>query len=667
MAMPTRIVLLILISALSLEAQVTEAEAQLMRWLDRIAQEQLDRREAGVKRVNTLEAAERRKEQVRKKILELMGGLPDYSGPLNARATGRIDKQKYIIEKVIFESLPRFYVTADLYRPNKPGRYPGVLIMLGHWDQGKVAEQRLAANLAMKGFVALAYDPIGQGERIQAYDRRTGGTLGGWSTEEHFQAGAQSLLAGEHFARYMIWDGKRALDYLTSLPEVESERIGCTGCSGGGTLSSYLSALDPRIKAAAPACWMNSYRVLFTGPVGDSEQSIPNFLSSGLDETDYVELFAPKPWLIVSTIEDFFPLEGARDIFQEARAWYRLYNAGDHVDWAVGPGPHGTPQPQRERIYEWMIRWLKDGQGDPKEEPVEMASDHELLATTTGQVTADLGSQEIYQIIRENFERRRGSGTIPELRDEVRRLMARGQETPVESRVTEETRTAEWIMQKMLLETEPGIELNARLLVPRGAGRRPGLIVVETEATPSTLATDAVRRGAVVLALAPRGLPRSEDRRPFGGDYLANTRAFLVGLNLPGMRAYDIRRGVDFLTSRHDVDAGAIRAVARGEAGIWLLLASAVDPRIQRIWLDRTPHSLRAALDEPLNRNLHMAVIPGFCLKWDLADLVSATEGRSVLWTDPTNWMGVVTPVTGNFRYRYLSEGDGPFLDELLR
>lgn len=667
--MRTSVVLLFAISALSLDAQTTEAEGQLMRWLDRIAQEQLDRRDAEIKQVNTVEAAERRKEQVRKKILELLGGLPDYTGPLNAKVTGRIDKQKYIIEKVIFESLPRFYVTADLYRPNKPGRYPGVLIPLGHWDQGKVAEQRLAANLAMKGFVALAYDPIGQGERIQAYDPRAGGTLGGWSTEEHFQAGAQSLLAGEHFARYMIWDGKRALDYLVSRPEVDGERVGCTGCSGGGTLTTYISALDPRIKAAAPACWMNSYRALFTGPVGDSEQSLPNFLSSGLDETDYVELFAPKPWLIVSTIEDFFPLEGARDIFQEARGWYRLYHAEDHVDWAVGPGPHGTPQPIRERIYEWMIRWLKDGQGDPKEEPVEMAPDHELLATAKGQVTLELGSREIYEIIRENFEKRRQTGArnSSELLDEVRRLMKPVQETPVESRVIGETRTTEWIEQKMLIETEPGVELNGRLLVPRGNGRKPGLIVVETEATPSTLATDAVRHGVVVLALAPRGLPRSDDRRPFGGDYGANTRAFLIGRNLPGMRAYDIRRGIDLLASRPDVNAGAIRAVARGESGVWLLMAAAVDPRLQRIWLDRTPPSLRAAFDEPLNRNLHMAVIPGFCLKWDLADLVAAMEGRGVLWTDPTNWMRVVTPLAGNFRYRYLSEGDGPYLDDLLR
>ncbi len=664
-----RMILSIALAAVSLAAQATDSETQLTRWLDRIAQAQLDKRDAVIKQIQTVEAAERRKEHVRKTILDLIGGLPDYSGPLNAKVTGRIDKQNYIIEKIVFESLPHFYVTGNLYRPSKPGRYPGVLIQLGHWDQGKVAEQRLAANFALKGFVAFACDPIGQGERIQAYDRRLGASLGGWSTEEHFQAGAQSLLAGEHFARYMIWDAKRALDYLVSRPEVDAERIGCTGCSGGGTLTAYISALDPRIKAAAPACWMNSYRALFTGPVGDSEQSVPNFISSGLDETDYVELFAPKPWLIVSTIEDFFSLEGARTVYNEARGWYRLYNAEDHVDWAVGPGPHGTPQPLRERIYEWMIRWLKDGHGSVNEEPVEMEPDHELLATAGGQVTLDLGSREIYEIIRERFERRRekGARNTKELVDAVRQLMSPLQEMPLGSRVTEETRTSEWISQKMLLETEPGVELHGTLLVPRAVGRKPAVLVVETESTSSTLATDAVRRGVVVLTLAPRGFPRTDDRRPFGGDYAANTRAFLVGRNMAGMRAYDIQRGVDFLAARPDVDAGAIRGIARGEPGIWLLMAAAVDPRLQRIWLDRTPHSLRAALDEPLNRNLHMAVIPGFCLKWDLPDLAAAMDARPVLWTDPTNWMRVVTPLAGNFRYRYSSEGDAPYLDDLLK
>ena len=136
---------------------------------------------------------------------------------------------------------------------------------------------------------------------------------------------------------------------------------------------------------------------------------------------------------------------------------------------------------------------------------------------------------------------------------------------------------------------------------------------------------------------------------------------------MAGMRAYDIQRGIDFLAARSDVDADAIRGIARGEPGVWLLLTSAVDPRIGRIWLDRTPHSLRAALDEPLNRNLHMAVLPGFCLKWDLADLIAAMGERKVIWTDPTNWMRVVMPLAGNFRYRYLSEGDARYLDDLLQ
>jgi hypothetical protein len=299
-----------------------------------------------------------------------------------------------------------------------------------------------------------------------------------------------------------------------------------------------------------------------------------------------------------------------------------------------------------------------------------MALEQELLATTSGQVTSELGSREIYEVIRERFENRRDRGAVntKELLEEVRRLMSPAEERPVEHRVTDETRTADLITRKMFLETEPGIKLQATLLTPRGEGRKPGVLVVETDATtPSALATEAVRQGAVVLALAPRGLPRSDDRRPFGGDYAANTRAFLVGLNLPGMRAYDIKKGVDFLASRPEVDAGSIRGVARGEAGVWLLMAAAADPRIQRIWLDRTPYSLRAALDEPLNRNLHMAVMPGFCLKWDLADLVTAMEGRRVLWTDPTNWMRTVVPLKGNFRYRYLSQKDQPFLEELLQ
>ena len=148
------------------------ADDQFLKWMDSIAQEQLSKREAAIAGIQTVGDAQARQQAVRAKILELIGGLPDYSGPLNAKLTGQIEMPRYIIEKVIFESLPKVFVTANVYRPKEPGRYPGVLMPLGHWDEGKPAVQEIAANLAMKGFVTLAYDPLGQGERLQAYDPR---------------------------------------------------------------------------------------------------------------------------------------------------------------------------------------------------------------------------------------------------------------------------------------------------------------------------------------------------------------------------------------------------------------------------------------------------------------------------------------------------------------
>jgi len=129
-----------------------------LRWMDRIAQQQLDKRESIVAAIHTIPEAERRKQWVRETLLDILGGLPHYHGPLRARITGRIEAGGYTIERLLFESLPGFFVTADVYRPNQPGRYPGVLLQSGHTQEGKPEPQRLAANLALKGFVALAFD-----------------------------------------------------------------------------------------------------------------------------------------------------------------------------------------------------------------------------------------------------------------------------------------------------------------------------------------------------------------------------------------------------------------------------------------------------------------------------------------------------------------------------
>ena len=652
----------------------------LLRWMDRIAQEQLQRRETAINRIRTKADAERRKQAVRQQILALIGGLPDYDGPLNSRTTGRIDAEGYAIEKVIFDSLPGFSVTANLYRPSRPGRYPGVLLQAGHTQEGKPEGQRLAANLALKGFVVLAFDPVGQGEREQTYDPRVDRPLAGWSVPEHIQAGAQSMLIGESVARYFIWDAKRALDYLAGRPEVDPARLGAVGCSGGGALTTFIGALDPRLKAVAPACYINSYRLLFAGPDPDSEMSPPKFIASGLDMADWVELSAPTPWLILATEGDYFTPAGARLVYEEARRWFGLYDAGDKLRFFVGGGPHGTPLETREEIYQWMLRWLQNGEGDFHERPVQLYSNHELQVTQTGHVDDEPGSRKLYQLILDEFRAKQRPAGTTELLAELGALQIRSDGVAPAVRISDQSSGPQWQRRRIQFESEPGVEIGGRLYLPQSAGRKPAVLLVSDKtgnaAIPSTgnLAERMAKAGCVVLELDVRDAP-GEGERPFVGNWLTNTRANQIGRNLPAMRAHDIVRGIDLLAAHAEVDPTSIRALARGVKGIWLLLAAAADPRIGKIWLDRTPFSLRAALQNPMNTDLFGAVIPEFVLHWDLEDLVTAMKPRPVLWTDPANWMGHPAALGPAYRYRYVlgdttdlqNEQDNGFLQELIR
>ncbi len=523
----------------------------LLRWMDQIAREQLQRRESALAGIHSVADAERRKQLVRQTILSLVGGLPDYSGPLNPRTTGTIEGAGYAIEKVIFESLPGFYVTANVYRPIQPGRHPGILLQAGHTQEGKPEGQRLAANLALKGFVVLAFDPVGQGEREQTYDRRVDRPLAGWSVPEHIQAGAQSLLIGESVARYFIWDAKRALDYLAGRPEVDPARLGAVGCSGGGALTTFIGALDPRLKVVAPACYINSYRLLFAGPDPDSEMSLPNFLSSGLDMADFVELSAPTPWLLLATEGDYFTPAGARLVYEEARRWFDLYHAADKLSFFVGGGPHGTPLETREEIYKWMIRWLKDGQGDFHEQPVRNYASHELLVTASGHVDDEPGARKLYQLIQDEFRARKRQGTMPELLAELRGLNIPTDGQPPVVRGSNDIR----------FESEPGVEIGGTLYVPRSSGRKPAVLLVADKMSnasiPSTdsLAQRIAGTGRVVLALEVRDAP-GEGQRPFVGNWLTNARANQIGRNLPAMRAHDILRGIDLSGRSHRCGSG---------------------------------------------------------------------------------------------------------------
>jgi cephalosporin-C deacetylase-like acetyl esterase len=628
-------------------------EDPLLRWMDKLAQQQLQARETEVAAVGSVADAERRKVIVRRKLLDALGGLPDYTGPLNARITGQIQADGYVIEKVIYESLPGYYVTANLYRPNQPGRYPAVLLQAGHTQEGKAEPQLLAANLALKGFVSLAFDPMGQGEREQTYSPHLKAPAAGWSSIEHMQAGAQSSLAGEGVGRYFIWDAKRSIDYLISRPDVDPARIGAAGCSGGGALTTFIGALDSRLKAVIPACAPNSYRLLFSGDNPHAEMTLPQHLARGLDTADFVELAAPTPWMLHATENDFFVPAATRMVYEEALRWYRLYGAEDRIAYFVGPGGHGTPLVSREAMYQWLIRWLKGGKGDSSEQPVKLYANHELLVTRTGRVDDEPGSRKIHQVILESWRAKRKPGTTLELAAELRRLKIPTDGSAPGVKVLDEQAGDGFLRQHIRYESEPGIVIDARLYIPAAPGRKPAVLLLQGR-LPNALAERFAKMGQVVLTMEPRRSVKQDDRYPFVGDWLANSRADQIGLSLAALKAHDILRGVDLLSARQDVDAGSIRAAAQGVKGIWLLLAAAADASIRKVWLDRTPYSLEEALHNALNSGLTEVAIPGFALRWDLDDLTKAMGDRPVMWTDPADWMGRVAPLGPRYQYRWV-------------
>jgi Acetyl xylan esterase (AXE1) len=680
------VTLLILSSAVltrQLSAQAPPQDA-LVLWMNRIAQHELQQREMAIDQIHTRAQAENRNRMVRRIMLEDLGGLPDYHGPLDARVTGSIDAGSYMIEKVIYESLPGFYVTANVYRPKQPGRYPGVLLQSGHTQEGKPEDQRMAANLAMKGFVVLCFDPIGQGESVQTYSRQLDAPLAGWSVPEHTIMGAQAELIGEGLARYFIWDAMRSLDYLASRPDVDPTRLGASGCSGGGALTTFLGGMDPRLKVVIPGCYPSSFQLLFASGGPDSEMVFPDELGSGLDTADFVEESAPTPWLLQSTEHDeyHFTPAGVRLVYEEARNWYGLYGAKDKVGFMVGPGSHGMPLVAREAVYQWMIRYLKNGQGDYHEQPVKMLTNHELLVTKSGNVEDLPGSQKLWQLLRAEFRAKERPGTLRELRAELVKLKIPTDRSAPEVKVLEEWETPEGRRQEIQFESEPGIWLDGTLYIPPAPGRKPAVLLVSDNTkhmlSTMTMADQMAKLGRVVLDMNPRHSSwkiANEGEGEFPGDWWSNLQANLIGLDLPAMRAHDILRGVDLLAARPDVDPASIHAAARGVSGIWLLLAAAADSRIGKIWLDRTPYSLRSALDNSMAADLWDAVIPNFVLHWDLDDLVKAMGSRSVLWTDPTNWKGRVAALGPRFQYRYVlgdttdfaSAQDNEYIRELLK
>jgi cephalosporin-C deacetylase-like acetyl esterase len=328
--------------------------------------------------------------------------------PLNPRITGTLERDDFKVEKILFESQPGFYVTSCLFLPKerqKPA--PAVIYVSGHTELGFRSDvyQRVILNLVDKGFIVFAFDPIGQGERLQYVDPSTEKSKIGGSTTEHSYAGVQTLLTGTSLSDYFIWDGVRAVDYLETRKEIDAKRIGITGRSGGGTQSAEIAAYDDRIYAAAPECYITSFKRLLQsiGPQ-DAEQNPYFFLEKGMDHPDFLHIRAPKPTLIVTTTHDFFSQQGARETFAEVRKSYAALGHPENIQKVEDFGIHESTKSNREAVYSFFQKYL-NLPGDKTDHEITPFTVEELWATPNGQVGTSLKGETVFSLNQKYFQK----------------------------------------------------------------------------------------------------------------------------------------------------------------------------------------------------------------------------------------------------------------------
>ncbi|MEO8593003.1 MAG: acetylxylan esterase [Candidatus Solibacter sp.] len=602
-----------LLAAACASAADNDARDQLARRLTSLAMPHLTERARTILGIQSRAAAEKRQQQVRAKLLSMIGGLPTTNAPLNPRSNGTLQRDGFRIEKIVFESLPNFFVTANVYLPSGVGPFPAVVMTPGHSAAGKAGELPLAANFALNGIAAIAYDPMSEGERLQYFDAATGKSAVGGPTGEHSQASIAANLVGEHISRYFIWDAMRAIDYLSTRTDIDAHRIGALGCSGGGAVTAYLAAFDPRVTAAASACYITAFQDLLAAPTGaqEAEQTIPGFISAGFDLADWVELAAPRPYAIVSTTEDMFPYAGAQRTYEEARRFYALFGAEDQLQWITGPGPHGALTPLHPRILAFFKQALTGSTAAPAYRQIAAEKPTDLEFTSTGQVANSLHGETIAGIIAGVMAKVHPARADADFRTPAGIQAKPGKPAPVNTGFVGET-----------LNSEDGVLLPGRHIATQATGRRP-LVLILGDDLPDGLAQSDRVVWQASLRPAPPGIESAKSPLQ-GAFYLLGLRAELIGRTLLGMRVDDIIHWVDALAAKPEVDPRFITIYARGAYGVALLHAAALDKRITHAVVEDVPRSYREIVEQPLHRNAPEISVPGVLQHYDLPDLVRA-------------------------------------------
>jgi cephalosporin-C deacetylase-like acetyl esterase len=580
----------------------------------------------------------KRQVELKRKFVDAIGGYPDKT-PLNPQVVGVLMGDGFRVEKVIYESRPNHHVTANLYLPDGKGPFPGVLMPCGHSTNGKAAQeyQRMAISLAKHGLAALSYDPIGQGERVQllADDNKHAAIKN--MTNEHTLTGIGALLVGQSTAGYRIWDGIRSIDYLASRPEIDASKIGCTGNSGGGTLTAYLMALDERIACAAPSCYVTSLERLFAtiGPQ-DAEQNVTGQVAFGMEHVDFLTMRAPRPTLMCIASKDFFDPQGSWTTFREASKVYGALGHGERVALFEYDDKHGFSKPRREAALRWMQRWLLGIDDATTEGVFPVFKDAELQCTRSGQVLADFKGISVFGLnVREakkhEADRAKFAGRPEaERQAEIRRLLGLPSEIPA-AKLLSERASERADVHRVLYESEKGI-LVPGLHFGQAAAKGPTVLYLPDNGLPPggklpKWLAEKNETNQEIWMFDLRGLgesapgPRSGY---FGGDFKEAFVALHLNRPLLGQRVLDV------LSLMKALGRDKVEIVGEGVTGPIVLHAAALDPRIRHVTPRDSLESWRSVVEQPISYNELTNVVPGVLKVYDLPDLTRTLEDRGV-------------------------------------
>jgi dienelactone hydrolase len=620
-------------------------------YLRELARRAYTARNAALAQVTTMEALRKRQAWVRTTFWKLIGGRPEPT-PLNARTVGSFSRDGYRVEKVIYESLPGFLIPANLYIPTSgQPPYPGVLFQMGHTNNGKAADtyQRCCQGLVKLGFLVLAFDPMGQGERVYYPDAALKRTRLPSSDAEHTTPGKQMLLVGDSAVRMQVWDAVRSLDYLEAHPLVDPKRLGSTGQSGGATQTMHLMAVDDRL-AAVVECSGNTENVACAnfnppGSTDDAEQDLVYSGPEGFDRWDVFYPFAPKPLLVTVSARDFFGTYSSNYItdgweeFQKLRKVYALAGKANQIAWWDTALPHSLEYDSRLQVYNWFRRHLK-GETTPIEEepPVAPEPDATLWVSESGNLLHSLHSETPFGI---NRSRRLEKSEMP--LDRLLRI-----DRPPENASLKVLRRVPykdiWI-EAVEVASAPRVWVPAWLFRARtGEGGKPVLVALdpygrnrawhEGEMYP-TLAL----KGYTVCVPDLRGIGDMTPDYPRGDSHHARSHqdeenyswgSLILGKPLVGQRVTDVLALASALRRHPGLTGRPLMVAASGRMTLPALFAAALDPKIEGLYLAGGLVSYRSIVETEEYSTPLASFVPDVLRHTDLPDIVAIVAPRRV-------------------------------------